>query len=118
MHSCRIQKQGTVALSSTEAEYMALFKATKEAVWIKKFLWELGEIATQKAIKMLEDNQKSTSTAKNPEFHYKTKHIDVRFHFVRKKVESGEVALEYCPTRQMLADLMMKLNSAAQFDYL
>ena len=97
--SWRSKKQRTVALSSTEAEYMARFEATKEAVWLKMFLGELGEMASDEAIKMYEDNQGSIALAKNPEFHKRTKHIDIRYHFVREKVESGEVVLEYCPTQ-------------------
>ena len=56
--------------------------------------------------------------ATNPEFHKRTKHIDIRYHFVREKVEDGQVVLEYCLTQEMLADLMTKPIAAAQFDAL
>ena len=114
--SWKSQKQRTVALSSTEAEYMALSEATKEAVWLKVFLGELGEMASDEAVKMYEDNQGSIALAKNPEFHKRTKHIDIRYHFVREKVESGEVILEYCPTQDMLADMMTKPIASVQFE--
>uniref|UniRef100_A0AAV1VAR2 Reverse transcriptase Ty1/copia-type domain-containing protein n=1 Tax=Peronospora matthiolae TaxID=2874970 RepID=A0AAV1VAR2_9STRA len=114
--SWKSQKQRTVALSSTEAEYMALSEATKEAVWLKVLLGELGEMTSDEAIKMYEDNQGSIALAKNPEFHKRTKHIDIRYHFVREKVESGEVVLEYCPTQDMLADMMTKPIAAVQFE--
>uniref|UniRef100_A0AAV1UB76 RxLR effector candidate protein n=1 Tax=Peronospora matthiolae TaxID=2874970 RepID=A0AAV1UB76_9STRA len=114
--SWKSQKQRTVALSSTEAEYMALSEATKEAVWLKVLLGELGEMTSDEAIKMYEDNQGSIALAKNPEFHKRTKHIDIRYHFVRKRVESGEVVLEYCPTQDMLADMMTKPIAAVQFE--
>uniref|UniRef100_A0AAV1V9K6 Copia protein n=1 Tax=Peronospora matthiolae TaxID=2874970 RepID=A0AAV1V9K6_9STRA len=65
---------------------------------------------------MYEDNQGSIALAKNPEFHKRTKHIDIRYHFVREKVESGEVVLEYCPTQDMLADMMTKPIAAVQFE--
>ena len=91
--SWRSKKQRTVALSSTEAEYMALSEATQEAVWLKVFLCELGEMAKDEAIKIYEDNQGSIALAKNPEFHKRTKHIDIRYHFVREKVEDGQVVL-------------------------
>ena len=116
--SWRSKKQRTVALSSTEAEYMALSEATQEAVWLKVFLCELGEMAGDEAIKIYEDNQGSIALAKNPEFHKRTKHIDIRYHFVREKVEDGQVVLEYCPTQDMLADLMTKAIPAVQFDIL
>uniref|UniRef100_A0AAV1VKE2 Polyprotein n=1 Tax=Peronospora matthiolae TaxID=2874970 RepID=A0AAV1VKE2_9STRA len=102
--------------SRRKAEYMALSEATKEAVWLKVLLGELGEMTSDEAIKMYEDNQGSIALAKNPEFHKRTKHIDIRYHFVREKVESGEVVLEYCPTQDMLADMMTKPIAAVQFE--
>uniref|UniRef100_H3G826 Reverse transcriptase Ty1/copia-type domain-containing protein n=1 Tax=Phytophthora ramorum TaxID=164328 RepID=H3G826_PHYRM len=89
--SWRSKKQRTVALSSTEAEYMALSEATQEAVWLKVFLCELGEMASDEAVKIYEDNQGSIALTKNPQFHKRTKHIDIRYHFVREKVEDGQV---------------------------
>ncbi|TMW61094.1 hypothetical protein Poli38472_014555 [Pythium oligandrum] len=116
--SWRSKKQRTVALSSTEAEYMALSEATQEAVWLKSFMCELGEDSGNGALTVFEDNQGAIALAKNPEFHKRTKHIDIRYHFVREKVEDGQVVLEYCPTQEMLADLMTKPLAAAQFDAL
>lgn len=64
------------------------------------------------AVKIYKDNQGSIALAENPEFHKKTKHIDIRYHFVREKVEDNQVVLEYCPTQDMLADNMTKLIPA------
>lgn len=116
--SWRSKKQRTVALSSTEAEYMALTEAIQEAVWLKAFLFELGEMKSDEAVKIYEDNQGSIALAKNPEFHKRTKHIDIRYHFVREKVEDGQVVLEYCPTKDMKADMMTKPIPAPQFEHL
>jgi hypothetical protein len=116
--SWRSKKQRTVALSSTEAEYMALSEAVQEAVWLKAFVYELGEDTGNSGITVYEDNQGAIALAKNPEFHKRTKHIDIRYHFVREKVESGQVLLEYCPTQEMLADIMTKPIAAPQFDAL
>ncbi|GMG39212.1 unnamed protein product [Aspergillus oryzae] len=113
--SWRSKKQRTVALSSTEAEYMALTEATQEAIWLKAFLCELGEMKSDEAVKIYEDNQGSIALAKNPEFHKRTKHIDIRYHFVREKVEDGQVVLQYCSTKDMKADLMTKPITAVQF---
>uniref|UniRef100_A0AAV1UAD0 Uncharacterized protein n=1 Tax=Peronospora matthiolae TaxID=2874970 RepID=A0AAV1UAD0_9STRA len=85
----RRKKQRTVALSSTEAEYMALSEATQEAVWLRVFLCELGEMTSNQAVKIFEDDQGSIALAKNPEFHKRTKHIDIRYHFAREKVGEG-----------------------------
>uniref|UniRef100_A0AAV1TJL4 Copia protein n=1 Tax=Peronospora matthiolae TaxID=2874970 RepID=A0AAV1TJL4_9STRA len=73
-------------------------------------------MASDEANKMYEDNQGSIALAKNRELHKRTKHIDIRYHYVLEKVESGEVALEYCPTQDMLADLMTKSIAAVQFE--
>uniref|UniRef100_H3GB65 Reverse transcriptase Ty1/copia-type domain-containing protein n=1 Tax=Phytophthora ramorum TaxID=164328 RepID=H3GB65_PHYRM len=116
--SWRSKKQRTVALSSTEAEYMALSEATQEAVWLKVFLCELGEMASDEAVKIYEDNQGSIALAKNPQFHKRTKHIDIRYHFVREKVEDGQVVLQYVSTTDMLADIMTKAITAVQFQVL
>ncbi|GMF43613.1 unnamed protein product [Phytophthora lilii] len=54
---------------------------------------------SDEAVKIYEDNQGSIALAKNPEFHKRTKHIDIRYHFVREKVEDGQVVLQYCSTK-------------------
>lgn len=94
--SWKSKKQHTAALSSTEAEYMALSEALQEAVWLKVFLCELGEMTQDEAVKIFEDNQDAIALAKNPEFYKRTKHIDIRYHFVREKVEDGQVDPNYC----------------------
>ena len=113
--SWRSKKQRTVALSSTEAEYMALSEATQEAVWLKAFMNEIGEATGNDPLTVYEDNQGAIALAKNPEFHKRTKHIDIRYHFVREKVKDDQVALEYCPTQDMLADIMTKPIPTTQF---
>ena len=85
-----------VALSSTEAEYMALSEATQEAVWLKAFMRELGEVSSNEPVNVYETNQGAIALAKNSEFHKRTKHIDIRYHFVHEKVEDGHVILESC----------------------
>ncbi|GMF41064.1 unnamed protein product [Phytophthora lilii] len=70
---------------------------------------------TDEAVKIYEDNQGFIALAKNPEFHKRTKHIDIRYHFVREKVEDGQVVLQYCSTKDMKADLMTKPITAVQF---
>ncbi|OWZ18480.1 RxLR effector protein [Phytophthora megakarya] len=116
--SSRSKKQRTVALSSMEAKYMTLSEATQEAVWVKVFLCKLGEMGSDEAVQIYEHNQGSIALAKNPEFHKRTKHIDIHYHFVREKVEDGQVMLEYISTLDMLADLMTKPIPATQFGVL
>ena len=97
---------------------MALTESVQEAIWLKAFLCELGEMSLNEAVKIHEDNQGSIALAKNPECHKRTKHIDISYHLVREKVEDGQVMLQYCSTKDMKADLMTKPISAVQFESL
>ena len=78
------KKQNSVALSTVEAEYMALSVATQEAIWLRQ-LEELGMKDAGPTL-IYEDNQGAISMAKNPVFHKRTKHIQIRYHFVREAV--------------------------------
>ncbi|KAG5898489.1 hypothetical protein JTB14_015493 [Gonioctena quinquepunctata] len=101
------QRQQVVALSTTEAEYIALSFGGREAVWLRQLLKELdvlGNIPT--VIKV--DNQSAIKLANNPEFHERTKHGDVKFHYVRAIIENGEVSLNYVESKLQLADIMTK----------
>ena len=72
---------------------MALSEATQEAVWLKSFMREIGEEAGDNALTFYKDNQGAIALAKSPEFHKRTKHINIPYHFVRDKVEDGQVVL-------------------------
>ena len=96
-----------MALSTTEAEYIALVQATKESIWIQRLLGELGRQATG-AQTLYGDNQGAIALASNPEYHARTKHIDIQYHFIRECVENGVIKLQYCPTEDMVADGMTK----------
>lgn len=101
------KKQSTVALSSTEAEYTALAHATRQAIWNRNLLAELGFIQEDPTL-LFEDNQSTIAIARDPQYHARSKHFDVQNHFVREKVESGVVELVYCPTDEMVADIFTK----------
>jgi len=101
------KKQSSVALSSTESEYMAILHALKEQIWIHRLLKELRyDINDQNAI--YTDSQSAIALAHNPEHHARTKHIDFQYHFIRNRVEEGTTCLEYCPTEDMVADDLTK----------
>ena len=105
--SWKSKRQPTVATSSTEAEYMALYSSTQEAVWLRLLLSDIG-CALGTAMTIYEDNQGCIALAKNPVFHARTKYIDIKFHFLREKIEEGVIQLEYKPTDEMLADGLTK----------
>ena len=102
------KRQHSVALSSTEAEYMAATHATKEAIWLHGLLVELGRISAGYSIPLLIDNQSAIALIKNPEHHERTKHIAIRYHFIRDIYEAGTIELEYVPTGDQVADVLTK----------
>ncbi|XP_035211735.1 secreted RxLR effector protein 161-like [Stegodyphus dumicola] len=93
------RKQRSVALSSTEAEYsyMALSEAAKETVYLRRFLKELS-YNIEHPTTIYCDNQGAQKITKNSVFHSRTKHIDIRHHFVREVYERGELDVQYIPT--------------------
>ena len=94
-----------MALSSTEAEYMALSEAAKDATYLRRLLVELG-FAKLGEVTIFCDNNGARKLAENPVSHDRSKHIDVRHHYVRKVLENGEVKIVYTPTAEMAADVL------------
>lgn len=100
------RKQPVVALSSTEAEYIAAADCVKELLFLKTLLEELvGETVK---IKLMMDNQSAMTLIKNGQFNRRSKHIDVRFHFINEKVKEGLIKIEYLATEEMIADILTK----------
>ena len=104
--SWKSQKQSTVATSSCHAEYIALFEAAREAIWIQAFMKSIGILTTTTQI--LEDNNGALLSANNPVFHSRMKHIDVKYHALREWVENGIVKVIRCGTEKMVADSLTK----------
>ena len=108
------KKQHVVALSSTEAEYIVQTHAAKEALWLHSFLQELCSTPDDPLILNC-DNQGAIALAKDNKFHARTKHIDVRYHFIHEAVEDGKVAVQYIPTRDNVSEIFTKLLAKAKF---
>jgi hypothetical protein len=104
--SWKSKRQESVALSSTEAEFMASTQACKEILWMKDLLWELG--MEQGTVKMFTDNQSSISVMKNPVGHSRMKHIELQAYFIRDLVEQEKVEFSYVPTELQVADSLTK----------
>ena len=99
--------QPTVALSSTEAEYLALCAAAQEAIHLRQLLSDLG-FKQERPTVIFDDNQGCVALAKSTRESKRTKHIDVRYHFIRERIDSKELRVEYVPTEQQQADLLTK----------
>ena len=110
-------KQASVALSTAEAEYIALCATTQEVVWLRRLLAELG-VELPIATEVLEDNQGTIAISKNPVNHNRTKHIDIKYHYVREAMENKVITLTYCPTKEMVADPLTKPLPREQFETL
>lgn len=107
------QLQSCVALSSTEAEYMASAQAIKELIWVDNLL---GELLIKYESKILfVDNQSAIRLIKNPVFHKRTKHIDIMFHFIRERYGDGFFELVNIPTSEQVADIFTKALAREKF---
>ena len=101
------RKQTTVALSSTEAEYMAISDASRHAIWLRTLFSELGFKQTSPLLIHV-DNKGSVDLALNPVHHKCTKHIDIKHHFIRQCLEDFSVELVQIPTNENFADVLTK----------
>ncbi|KAK2357253.1 secreted RxLR effector protein [Trifolium repens] len=115
--SWKSSKQATVADSTTEAEYIAASEAAKEAVWMKKFISELGVVPSIKdAVPLLCDNNGAIAQAKEPRSHQKSKHILRRYHLIREIIERGDVKIEKVDGKENAADPFTKALGIKVFD--
>jgi len=107
------RKQSNVAQSTTEAEYVAAASCCSQLLWMIATLRDFGLLFSH--VPLLCDSTSAISVAKNPVLHSKTKHIDVRYHFLRDHVEKGDIELKHVDTSQQLADILTKPLDQATF---
>ena len=107
--------QSTVAMSTTEAEYMAVAEAAKKALWLTGLVRELS--IKQVGVSLYCDSQSAIYLAKNQVYHARTKHIDVRFHKIRELVATGELLLKKIHTSETAADMLTKPITAYKFKH-
>ncbi|KAJ3552017.1 hypothetical protein NP233_g12969 [Leucocoprinus birnbaumii] len=101
------KRQETVATSTTEAEYMAVSQAVQQAMWLSSF-FDQAAIPQQRPVTLFIDNNGAIDMTKTYRGHKQTKHIDVRHHFIKEKVEMGEFSPVYIPSEDNVADLLTK----------
>jgi hypothetical protein len=108
--------QKVVAQSTCEAEYMALGEAVKEALWIKDFINNLGLPGIHfNTVPIHVDNESAVKLAKNPEFHQRSKHIDIRHHFLRDNVRQGTIKVIWISGKEYPADMLTKALYPVKF---
>ncbi len=93
---------------------MASANATKEAIWLRVLLEDMGFTQTTATV-IHADNQGAIALSHNPVGHSRAKHIDIRHHFIRERIQNSEIRLEYCSTKDMLADIFTKQLPREQF---
>jgi hypothetical protein len=102
----RSKLQSCVSQSSLEAEYVAVNEAGRELKWSRAMANELG--LQQRTSTLYEDNQPCIQTASNPIVNERSKHIDIKYHWIRNEVKCGALKLVYCMTNDMTADILTK----------
>lgn len=106
--SFRSSTQQLVATSTTEAEYIAAALASRELVWMNRLIVELGLNKSESILFI--DNQSTIKLIKNGEFHNRTKHIDIRAHYVRTSYKRKEFDIKYIPTEDQKSDILTKAS--------
>ena len=110
------KKQNCVSLSTAEAEYIAAGSSCSQLVWMKQMLKEYN--VEQDVMTLYCDNMSAINISKNPVQHSRTKHIDIRHHYIRDLVDDKVITLEHVDTEEQIADIFTKALDANQFEKL
>jgi len=111
------KKQSITADSSTVAEYIATHLASKQILWARNFLQEIGFPQTTPTV-LMEDNKSTISLIKNKGYGFKTKHIELRYNIIRELVQRQFIVMEYLPTEEMISDMLTKALGPSLFIHL
>ena len=108
------QKQKVMAISSCEAEYVAAAAAMCQGVWLSRLLADLTGRSVEK-FQLLIDNKSTIALSKNPVHHVRSKHIDIKYHYIRQCIEEGKVEVDHIGTDNQLADILTKALGRVRF---
>eukprot|EP00253_Pinus_taeda_P002775 PITA_02775 len=111
------KKQSSIALSTAEAEYVVAASCCTQLLWMMQTLQDF-QITCTPPISILCDNTSAISISKNPIMHSKTKHIPIKYHFLREQVLEQKVKLEYVPSKEQIVDILTKPLPRETFEYL
>jgi hypothetical protein len=101
------KRQSIIALSTTEAEYIALFDGVVECVWLRQLLSDIGTTPSSATIIHV-DNQSALAIANNGKTSKRTKHVDVKYHYTREAIERGDINTNYCNSELNMVDILTK----------
>ena len=110
------RNQSSVALSTSEAEYIASCSARCEAIWIRKLMSGLFNLELDTTV-ILCDNQSCIKMTENPVFHDRSKHIEIRYFYIRDMMQKGAIKLQYVSTDEQVADILTKPLSRVKFEH-
>ncbi|GJU93015.1 retrovirus-related pol polyprotein from transposon TNT 1-94 [Tanacetum coccineum] len=110
------KKQTALAISTTEAEYVSAGKACQQALWMKQALIDYDVRLDD--VPIMCDNKGAIDLSKNPVQHSRTKHIEIRHHFLRDNVQKGHISIEKVPSADNIADILTKPLKRESFNYL
>ena len=116
MISWSSKKQSSIAQSTAEAEYIAASNASREAVWLRKLMFGLFQERLETTVIHC-DNQSCLKLTENPVFHDRSKHIEMKYHFIRDMVQRHTIKLQYIRTDEQIADILTKPLSLGKFVY-
>jgi hypothetical protein len=116
MISWSSKKQSSIAQSTVEAEYIAASNASREAVWLRKLMSGLFQERLETTVIHC-DNQSCLKLTENPVFHDRSKHIEMKYHFIRDMVQRRTIKLQYIRTDEQIADILTKPLSLGKFVY-
>jgi hypothetical protein len=110
------QETSSIAQSTAEAEYIAASNASREAVWLRKLMSGLFQERLETTVIHC-DNQSCLKLTENPVFHDRSKHIEMKYHFIRDMVQRRTIKLQYIRTDEQIADILTKPLSLGKFVY-
>ncbi|MBC8079190.1 MAG: Ty1/Copia family ribonuclease HI, partial [Gorillibacterium sp.] len=105
------RRQETASLSNSEAEYIAAAEGAKDASWLRQVLEETKLRAKGQAISLRTDNDATQKLCQNTSYRKRTRHLDIKYHYIRDQVNLGHLKVTGIPGKENMADLMTKLMS-------